>query len=164
MQLRLILVMAFIGFMLPLQAHSERLTNGTDYSLEFPAGWTLDETKSRFTVVHHDGSSFEGFGEAPPDITSVEVALSMLQFIALAAGMCDGEPVSKFQLSGNGWSGHGIHCNNAVSDTSPPSQMIGFTVEKDKTFFQFILYVPRQDWKTSREQYLSLFKSLRFSS
>ena len=47
---------------------------------------------------------------------------------------------------------------------SRPTQTIGFIVKIKSTFYQFFLFVPRQDWAANREQYLALFKSLRISS
>jgi hypothetical protein len=88
----------------------------------------------------------------------------MAQAVALAAGLCSKEPATEFDLAGSGWNGSGFHCNNRIDGKKRPDQIITFLVKIKSTFYQFILYVPRQDWVTNSEQYLTLLKSLRIGS
>src|SRR6185503_11451092 len=116
-----------------------------------------------FSVSHPDGSSFTGLkAELPPNIKSVKVAGLMLQATALAAGLCGSKTATEFELSGPGWSGAGFHCDDRPVEQKPPSQTIGLAVKRGEAFYQFMLFVPRQDWTTNGESYLSLLRSLRF--
>jgi hypothetical protein len=155
-----------VGFLSALAmcgAHAGAITNTKyAYSLEFGRGWKLDRKQRQFSVSHPDGSSFTGM---QPDtsgaVKSVKVASQTVQFTALAAGFC-GQGATEFELAGPGWTGHGFHCNNRPNDKGPAGQTIGFAAKRGAAYYPFMLFVPRQDWTTKRESYLSLFRSLRF--
>jgi hypothetical protein len=158
--------LAYLGLGLLSEAHSERIMHPTGgYSLDFPNGWVIEKKKSTYALTHSDGSSFEGtVAQLPPNVASLKVAALMARATALAAGLCSKEPATEFELAGPGWNGSGFHCNNGIDGKSRPTQTIGFIVKIKSTFYQFFLFVPRQDWATNREQYLALFKSLRIGS
>src|SRR5262245_2760493 len=147
------------------QAHARRIMHPTGgYSLDFPKGWVIEKKKSTFALTHSDGSSFEGeLAQLPPN-ASPKVAALMARAAALAAGFCSKEPATEFELAGPGWNGNGFQCNNRIDGKSRATQTIGFIVKIKSAFYQFFLFVPRQDWATNREQYLALFKSLRIAS
>jgi hypothetical protein len=148
------------------EAHAERIKHPTGgYSLDFPSGWVIEKKKSTYALTHSDGSSFEiAPAQLPPNVASVKVAALMARAAALAAGFCGKEPATEFELTGPGWNGSGFHCNNRIDGKSRPTQTISFIVKVKSTFYQFFLFVPRQDWASNREQYLALFKSLRIDS
>jgi hypothetical protein len=158
--------LVYLALGLISEAHAERIMHPTaGYSLEFPSGWVMEKKKSTYALAHSDGSSFEGtIAELPPNVASLKVAALMAQAAALAVGLCGKEPATEFELAGPGWSGNGFHCNNRVDGKSRPTQTIAVVVKIKSTFYQFLLFVPRQDWATKREQYLALFKSLRIGS
>ena len=158
--------LAYLGFGLLPEAYAERIMHPTGgYSLDFPNGWVIEKKKGTFALAHSDGSSFEGTpAQLPPNIASLKVAALMARAAALAAGHCGKESATEFDLVGTGWNGSGFHCNNRIDGKSRPTQTIGFIVKIKSTFYQFFLFVPRQDWATNREQYLALFKSLRVGS
>jgi hypothetical protein len=147
-------------------AHAERIKHPTGgYSLDFPSGWVIEKKQNTYALTHADGSSFEGtLAQLPPDVASIKVAALMARAAALAAGLCSKEPATEFELAGPGWNGNGFHCNNRVDGKSRPTQTIMFIVKIKSAFYQFLLFVPRQDWASNREQYLTLFKSLRIGS
>ena len=125
----------------------------------------IERKKSTYALTHSDGSSFEAtLAQLPPNIESLKVAALMARAAALAAGLCSKEPATEFELAGPGWNGNGFHCNNRVDGKSRPTQTIAFIVKTKSTFYQFFLFVPRQDWASNREQYLAPFKSLRIGS
>jgi hypothetical protein len=157
--------LAYLGFGLLSEAHAERIRHPTGrYSLDFPSGWAIEKKKGTYTLTHPDGSSFEGrLAQPPPNVTSVRVVALTTRAAALAAGLCD-KGSTEFELAGPGWNGSGFHCNNQSGGKSRPSQTIVFIVKIKGTFYEFFLFVPRQDWATNREQYLALFKSLRIGS
>jgi hypothetical protein len=157
--------LACLGFGLLSEAHAERIKHFTGgYSLDFPSGWAIEKKKGPYALTHSDGSSFEGRpAQLPPNITSTRVAALMARAAALAAGLCS-KGAAEFELAGSGWTGSGFHCNNPSDGKSQPSQTIGFIVKIKSTFYEFFLFVPRQDWATHSEQYLGLFKSLRIGS
>src|SRR5215467_3505277 len=156
---------AYLALGLLSEAHAERIMHPTGgYSLDFPKGWMIEKKKSTFALAHSDGSSFEGeLAQLPPN-ASLKVAALMARAAALAAGFCRKEPATEFELTGPGWNGSGFHCNNQIDGKSRATQTIGFIVKIKSTFYQFFLFVPRQDWATNREQYLALFKSLRIAA
>jgi hypothetical protein len=156
-------VFGFVGALLAFAACAGTLTNSQDaYSLEFGSGWTLDRSERQFSVSHSDGSSFTGLkAELPPNVKSVKVAGLMLQATALAAGLC-GKDTAEFELSGPGWTGAGFQCNDRPGARNAQSQTIGLAVKHGESFFQFMLFVPRQDWTTQSASYLALLRSLRF--
>jgi len=158
--------LAYLASGLLSEAHAERIKHPTGgYSLDFPSGWVMEKKKSTYALTHADGSSFEGtLAQVPPDIASAKVAALMARAAALAAGLCGKDPATEFELAGPGWNGNGFHCNNRVDGKSRPTQTIAFIVKIKSTFYQFFLFVPRQDWASNREQYLTLFKSLRIGS
>lgn len=160
------IVLGLLGLGLSMGASAATLTDDAHgYSLDFPSGWSVTKDAAAFTAQHSDGSSFEAMpANLPPNIKSVKVAALMGQAAALAAGLCDREPATEFELSGEGWVGNGFHCNNRPSEKTAASETIGVTVKRGDAFLQFLLFVPRQDWKTRSDQYLALFKSLRFRS
>jgi len=157
--------LAYLALGLLSEAHAERIMHPTGgYSLDFPNGWVIEKKKSTYALAHSDGSSFEGtLAELPPN-ASLKVAALMTRAAALAAGLCGKESATEFELAGPGWNGSGFHCNNRIDGKSRSTQTIGFIVQIKSTFYQFFLFVPRQDWTTNREQYLALFKSLRIGS
>lgn len=159
---RILLGLAALG--LSLSAPAQTLTNVADgYSLDFPAGWFIPADAGSFSARHADGSSLDAMSaNLPPNIKSVEVAALMIHAAALAAGYCDGKPATEFDVAGEGWTGKGFHCNNRSSSEAPVSETIGVVVKHGGAFHQFMMFVPRQDWPTRGEQYLALFKSLRF--
>lgn len=146
-----------------INVHARTLKND-GYSLDFPSGWIVVKQGAKFSAAHRDGSSFDALRAALPDnIQSVKVAALMSHAAALAAGLCSGE-ASDFELSAKDWTGSGFHCNNTSGKGHQPSETIGLTVKHGNEFYQFLLFVPRQDWETNKQQYLTLFKSLRFRS
>jgi len=157
--------LAYLALGLLSEAHAERVMHPTGgYSFDFPNGWVIEKKKSSYALTHSDGSSFEGtLAQLPPN-ASVKVAAVMARAAALAAGLCSKEPATEFELAGPGWNGSGFHCNDRIDGKSRPTQTIGFIVKIKTTFYQFFVFVPRQDWATNREQYLALFKSLRIGS
>ncbi|MFZ0852815.1 MAG: hypothetical protein WAO08_26900 [Hyphomicrobiaceae bacterium] len=157
---------AYLALGLLSEAHAERIVHPTGgFSLDFPNGWVIEKKKSTYVLRHSDGSSFEGTpAQLPPNVASLEVAALMARAAALAAGFCSKEPATGFELAGPGWNGSGFHCNNRIDGKSRSTQTIGFIVKIKNAFYQFFLFVPRQDWATNREQYLVLFKSLRVGS
>ena len=157
--------LAYLALGLLSEAHAERIMHPTGaYSLDFPNGWVIEKKISTYALIHSDGSSFEGtLAELPPN-ASLKVAALMARAAALAAGLCSKDPATEFELAGPGWNGSGFHCNNRIDGKSRSTQTIGFIVKIKSTFYQFFLFVPRQDWATNREQYLALFKSLRIGS
>jgi hypothetical protein len=150
--------LAYLGLGLLSEAHAERIMHPTrGYSLDFPNGWVIEKKKSTYALTHSDGSSFEGtVAQLPPNVASLKVAALMARATALAAGLCSKEPATEFELAGPGWNGRGFHCNNRIEGKSRPTQTIGFIVKIKSTFYQFLLFVPRQDWAINREQYLAL--------
>src|SRR5258708_33320493 len=158
--------LALVGLGLLSELHAERIMHPPGgYSLDFPNGWVIEKKKSTYALTHSDGSSFEGtLAQLPPNVASPKVAALMARATALAAGLCSKEPATEFELAGPGWNGSGFHCNNRIDGKSRPTQTIGFIVKIKITFYQFFLFVPRQDSPTNREQYLALFKSLRIGS
>jgi hypothetical protein len=156
-------LLAYLGLGLAFEAHAERIRHPTGgYSLDFPNGWVVEKKKGTFSLKHADGSSFEGIlAQPPPNITSLKVLALTARAAALAAGLCSSDPATEFELDGPGWNGRGFHCNDQADRKSRRSQTIGFIVKSRNTFYQFYLFVPRQDWATNREQYLALFKGLR---
>jgi hypothetical protein len=158
-------VLAHLSLGLLSEAHAERFMHPTGgYSLDFPNGWAIKKKKGTYALTHFDGSSFEGtLAELPPN-ASLTVAALMARGAALAAGLCGKESATEFELAGPGWNGSGFHCNDRTDGKSRPTQTIAFIVKINTTFYQFFLLVPRQDWATNREQYLTLFKSLRIGS
>jgi len=156
---------AYLALGLLSEAHAERIMHPTGgYSLDFPKGWVIEKKKNTFALTHSDGSSFEGeIAQLPPN-ASLKVAALMARAAALAAGFCSKEPATEFELAGPGWNGSGFHCNNRIDGNSRATQTIGFIVKIKSAFYQFFLFVPRQDWATKREQYFALFKSLRIAS
>ena len=157
---------AYLALGLLSEAHAERIVHPTGaFSLDFPNGWVIEKKKSTYALTHSDGSSFEGtLAQLPPNVASLKVAALMAQAAALAAGFCSKEPATEFGLAGPGWNGSGFRCNNRIDDKARPTQTIVFIVKIKSAFYQFFLFVPRQDWALNREQYLALFKSLRISS
>lgn len=157
--------LAYLGVGLLSEAHAERIKHSTGgYSLNFPSGWAIDKKKGPYALTHSDGSSFEATpAQLPPD-ASIKVAALIAQAAALATGLCSKEPATEFDLAGPGWNGRGFHCNNRIDGKSRRTQTIGLIVKSGNTFYQFFLFVPRQDWATKSEQYHVLFKSLRFGS
>jgi hypothetical protein len=157
--------LAYLGLGLLSEALAERIKHPAGgYSLDFPSGWAIKKSKGTYALAHPDGSSFEGaLAQLPPN-ASIRVAARMAQAVALAAGLCSKEPATEFELAGSGWNGSGFHCNNRIDGKKRPDQIITLIVKIKSTFFQFILFVPRQDWVTNSEQYLTLFKSLRIGS
>src|SRR5262245_47292660 len=157
--------LAYLAAGLLSEAHAERITQpDAGYSLDFPSGWAMEKSKGSYALRHSDGSTFEGtLAQLPPN-ASIKVAALMAQAAALAAGFCGKERASEFELGGPGWNGSGFHCNNRIDGKSKRTQTIGFIVRIRSTFYQFFLFVPRQDWATNREQYLALFKSMRIGS
>src|SRR5262245_53573201 len=156
---------AFFTLGLLPEAHAERITHPTGgYSLDFPKGWVIEKKKSTFSLTHSDGSSFDGEPAQLPPNASLKVAALMARAAALAAGFCSKEPATEFELAGPGWNGSGFQCNNRIDGKSRATQTIGFIVKIKGAFYQFFLFVPRQDWATNREQYLAFFKSLRVGS
>lgn len=158
--------LAYLAFGLLSEAHAERIKHPPGgYSLDFPNGWAIDKKKGTYALTHSDGSSFQGtLAQLPPNVTSIRVAALMARAAALAAGFCGKESATEFELAGPGWNGSGFHCTNRIDGKSGPTQTIGFIVKIKSTFYEFFLFVPRQDWATNREQYLALFKSLRIGS
>ena len=158
--------LAYLGFGLLSEAHAKRIKNPTGgYSLDFPSGWAIEKSKGTYALAHSDGSSFEGtLAQQPPSTMSIKVAALTAQAVALAAGLCSKEPATEFELAGSGWNGSGFHCNNQTDGKKRPTQSIMFIVKIKSTFHQFFLFVPRQDWVTNSEHYLTLFKSLRIGS
>lgn len=156
-----LLILLFFGF--ATNIHAQTLTNEAEgYSLTFPGDWAVTKEGPIFAAQHHDGSSLDATkASLPENIKSVKVAALMARASALAAGLC-GPKASEFELSGKDWAGNGFHCNNRPSQEKPKSEIIGFTVKRGSSFYQFSLFVPRQDWETNKQQYQSLFKSLRF--
>jgi len=146
-------------------AHAARIVHPTGgFSLDFPSGWVVEKKKNTYALTHSDGSSFEGaLAQLPPN-ASPKVAALMARAAALATGFCGKEPATEFELAGPGWNGSGFHCNNQMDGKSRATQTIGFIVKIKSAFYQFFIFVPRQDWATNREQYLALFKSLRVGS
>jgi hypothetical protein len=157
---------AYLALALLSAAHAGRILHPTGgFSLDFPNGWAIEKKKSNYTLTHSDGSSFEAtLAQLPPNVASLKVAALMARAAALAAGLCSSEPATEFELAGPGWTGSGFHCNNRIDGKSRPTQTIGFIVKIKSAFYQFFLFVPRQDWATNREQYLALFRSLRIGS
>src|SRR5215510_5495297 len=156
---------AYLALGLLSEAHAERIVHPSGgYSLDFPKGWVIAKKKSTFALTHSDGSSFEGEPAQLPPNASLKVAALMARAAALAVGFCSKQPGTEFELAGPGWNGSGFHCNNQNDGKSRPTQTIGFIVKIKSGFYQFFLFVPRQDWATNREQYLALFKSLRIGS
>ena len=157
--------LAYLALGLLSEARAERIKHPTGgYSFDFPSGWVMEKKKSSYALTHSDGSSFEGtLAELPPN-ASLKVAALMARAAALAAGFCSKEPATEFELAGPGWNGNGFQCNNRIDGKSRATQTIGFIVKIKSAFYQFFLFVPRQDWATNREQYLALFKSLRIGS
>ena len=153
-----------LSALLAFGVHAGAITNTKDaYSLEFSSGWTVDKSERQFSVSHPDGSSFTGLkAELPSNVKSVKVAGLMLQATALAAGFCGNKAATEFEMSGPDWTGHGFHCNDRGTDRTARSQTIGLAVKRREAFYQFMLFVPRQDWTTNSESYLSLLRSLRF--
>jgi hypothetical protein len=157
--------LAYLGFGLLSEAHAKRIKHPTGgYSLDFPSGWAIEKSKGTYALAHSDGSSFEGTLAQLPSNASIKIAALMAQAAALAAGLCGKEPATEFELAGSGWNGRGFHCNNGSDGEIRRSQTIVFVVKIKSTFYQFILFVPRQDWAAKSEQYLTLFKSLRIGS
>src|SRR5262245_26696370 len=158
--------LAWLALGLLSETHAGRIVHPPrGYLLEFPDGWGIEKKKSTCAFTPPDGSSFEGtLAQLPPNVASLKVAALMARAAALAAGLCSKEPATEFELAGPGWNGSGFHCNNRIDGKSRPTQTIGFIVKIKSTFYQFFLFVPRQDWATNREQYLALFKSLRIGS
>jgi len=147
------------------EAHAERIRHPTGgYSLDFPKGWVIEKKKNTFALTHSDGSSFDATLAQLPSNASLKVAALMARAAALATGFCGKEPATEFELAGPGWNGSGFHCNNQIDGKSRLTQTIGFIAKINNTFYQFFLFVPRQDWATNREHYLALFKSLRIGS
>jgi hypothetical protein len=157
---------AYLALALLSEAHAERILHPTaGFSLDFPNGWVLEKKRNTYTLAHVDGSSFEGTpAQLPPNVASLKAAAVMARAAALAAGLCNKEPATEFELAGPGWNGSGFHCNNRIDGKSRPTQTIGFIVKIKSAFYQFFLFVPRQDWASNREQYLALFKSLRIGT
>ena len=157
--------LAYLALGLLSEAHAERIMHPTGaYSLDFPNGWGIEKKKDTYALTHSDGSSFDGTPAQLPPNASLKVTAVMARARALAAGLCGKEPGTEFELAGPGWNGSGFHCNNGIDGKSRPTQTIVFIVKIKSTFHQFFLFVPRQDWANNREQYLSLFKSLRIGS
>jgi hypothetical protein len=158
---------AYLAVGLLSEAHAERIVHPTGgFSLDFPNGWVIEKKKSTYALTHSDGSSFEGtLAQLPPNVASLKVAAAIARAAALAVGLCSKEPATEFELAGPGWNGSGFHCNDRIDGKSrPTTQTIGFIVKIKSAYYQFFLFVPRQDWATNREQYLALFKSLRIGS
>lgn len=156
-------LVALLFFGLAVNTDAKTLKND-GYSLDFPSGWTVVKKGRAFSAGHPDGSSFDATpAELPENIKSVEVAALMSRATAMAAGLCGGQ-ASEFELAAHDWVGSGFHCNNSPVQGKPASETIGLTVKHGNKFYQFFLFVPRQDWETRKQQYLSLFKSLRFRS
>ncbi len=161
--MRNVMLIGLLFFGLAANTDAKTLKNG-GYSLDFPAGWAVVKKGPAFSAAHPDGSSFDAIpAELPENITSVEVAALMSRATAMAVGFCGGK-ASDFELAANGWVGSGFHCNNRPAQGKPASETIGLTVKHGNKFYHFFLFVPRQDWDSNRQQYLSLFKSLRFRS
>src|SRR5262245_51156513 len=117
---------AYLASGLLAAAQAGRILHPTaGFSLDFPNGWAIAKKKSTYTLTHSDGSSFEGTpAQLPPNVASLKVAALMARAAALAAGLCNSEPASEFELAGPGWTGSGFHCNNRSDGKSRPAQTI----------------------------------------